>query len=72
VVVVVVVVVAGGVRPVSTAFLPQPGYRAAGVGSTFRSGDERADVVAAAAAEAAAAVEEAELGAGCQSLDLRW
>lgn len=50
------VVVVGGERPVSAAFLPQPGHWAAGVGSTFRSEFDwaAADVM------------------GCQSLDLRW
>lgn len=33
-------VVVGGERPVSAAFLPQPGHWAAGVGSTFRSGGD--------------------------------
>lgn len=52
----VVVVVVGGERPVSAAFLPQPGHWAAGVGSTFRSGGDWA------------AAEDRD----CQSLDLRW
>lgn len=49
-------VVVGGERPVSAAFLPQPGHWAAGVGSTFRSGGDW----------------RAADGTGCQSLDLRW
>lgn len=49
-------VVVGGERPVSAAFLPQPGHWAAGVGSTFRSGGD----------------ERAAEGPACHSLDLRW